>query len=426
MNISENSQYNLLSIFLVVILVNPLAAYLFEYYFIPNIGTYTKDIILLLLFYNTLCSRKLLQKRNNLIALLIIIWFAINYLIISLFDNLFYGLYYLRLYLIPLITFFVISSIFNSADNKIIHKFIRLNFIYNVVVIIIAFLTYYVIIAYPGIINIFWRESESIPTSIYIAGGLLRLGFPQSGPNSLGIYFAINIFLLLCFIVIPNDIFKTRNWLYVILIINSCGLALTFSRSSFILLIICLITTMIITFFHYHTICLSFLKYFSTTIVILALSVILINIITDGIVTQWIRLNITFDDPSLVGHKNTFIDVFDNYQKFIISGYPRGTVGPKAKMIRDMINIENSYMVLIYDFGVYLFIVFIMAYYFVISANMTSKLQIPFLIGVIINISFLPTIYDVEIITYAILIFVLIGRIKLLENYRSSYCQDYG
>lgn len=422
MNICINTQLKILIIFIFIILIAPLSKYFFDYYSLPNILTYCKDLLLCILFLAAL-DKTIFRDREKSLFLVLILWFTINYLTISLFDNVIYGLYYLRLYLLPLIAFFVFSSIINKIDDDLLQKLIRNIILLNVIVLLIAFVMYYIIINYPAIIALFSQGDDKLVGAFYISGAnLLRLGFPQSGPNSLGIYFAVNIFFLLNIIIFPNKYTSRSGLIFLLILVNILALALTFSRSSFVLLFVCLLVTMIIAIANYHTIFVKFTKYLIGSLAIGILFAVLVNYVSDSALMDWIELNLTFSDPSMVGHKETFVELFDNFEKYFLIGYPRGTVGPKAETFSgEIINVENSYMVLIYDCGLYLFVVLLMAYTIIIRANISSKLQVPLLIGMLINISFLPTVYDVEIIIYVIIIFIILGKTKLLEWNNGNY-----
>jgi hypothetical protein len=146
-----------------------------------------------------------------------------------------------------------------------------------------------------------------------------------------------------------------------------------------------------------------------------------INYESNGAVSTWINLNLSLEDPSLHGHADSIFDAFRNMDKYFLTGFPKGTVSAKSLLFtKDIINVENSFLAVMYDAGLIGFILLMMTYIFLVRRAIININQASFLIAFVIVLQFLPHIFETEIIMYSIFIFALLSKCSDIKSALNS------
>lgn len=354
---------------------------------------------------------------------LFIAWTAF-YLLVSAFeDRHIAGLYYVRLYLLPVMFFVTAQCALGGLDRAGLAAMLRGVMWLNALVLLAAFVTYGLVHFLPATRRSIFG-TEFLPYAWYIAGAgkaFMRMGLPFSGPNSLGYYFVMMELLYLCVLLFKRDKGGAPGCVALALV-NLAGLAATFSRSSMLALLVgalVLVAAMPAiwrarTFFR--------ASFFAVVLLVLfGGSLLALELLSDGFVSRWIALNVSLQDPSLRGHMQSLTDAYDNFERYYLYGYPRGTVGPKAFMfyVSNRFNVENSVLGMVLDAGLFGAAAFFVAYALLLAAGYRSRLQLPVIVGCLIGMQFLPYIFEPDIISLALFIYVLVG-----ELVRSGYLTD--
>ncbi|MDR2924688.1 MAG: hypothetical protein LBU76_01830 [Azoarcus sp.] len=141
---------------------------------------------------------------------------------------------------------------------------------------------------------------------------------------------------------------------------------------------------------------------------ILALSflVYFIDDYSGGKISHWISLNLSGEDPSMVGHGNSFVQVWEVLDEYYLYGYPRGSVGPKALVQEaDLKNVENGMLSIFYDMGIPLGIAFIVFSSLLLGCMYRHPSQIAVLVGFAVPAMFLPYVFSPDIIIFFLFIY---------------------
>jgi hypothetical protein len=276
----------------------------------------------------------------------------------------------------------------------------------NCFVGILAVALYMLCLIKPEFFNIIQGQDElSYAWKISFAN-VLRAGSPQSSPNTLGLYMAINaIFIYLLFILEYNVPFFKRLSLQLLFCADIAILLLTFSRSAIVFV---MAAYFCFSFFKISTIKRA-IKQFVAIIIIVTTFYFIANILSGNRLVLWLHLNQKLEDTSIIGHRESIARAITNFTDYCFVGYEKGTVSQKAKLFTkdSIIMVENSFFILIYDMGIIQFLIFISSYFFLFKHTLLNKFQISFLLAFLININFLPMVLEIEIIMYFLCIFVL-------------------
>jgi len=98
-------------------------------------------------------------------------------------------------------------------------------------------------------------------------------------------------------------------------------------------------------------------------ILVVIVSLMVVDFFSNGAIEKWLFLNTSLRDPSMQGHYSSIINALDNFDQYYLSGYPRGTVGPRAQLFTiDFYNVENSTLGIIFDMGLSCAVLFFVIY----------------------------------------------------------------
>ena len=389
---------------------------LMQLFGLPNITSYIRDFSILVLFINFIVTQKHTFKLStSIFAALFALFFCFTYLITSFEQGkIIIGLYYLRIYVLPMIFFVVAWKIVCRFDTNRLKIFLLTILRWNLTANLLSILIYTLLLSVPSFALLFLGKEE-VASNWRIAGAnIYRAGFPQGDPNQLGLYQAINICLMFFIMLKKIDVGIRPAFIKILLLLDVIILFLSFSRSSMVFLITCVC---VILMFRFSRIVKSVLLYSLVLLLVLISSALVTNKVTDGKLTTWIMMNITMDDPSIGGHTNTIYDAVQAVDQYILFGYERGTVGPKAELFTDtIINVENSVLILLFDMGIFGLLIYITIYGLLILPFVRNIYQTALLVAFIVNIQFLPSIFSIEIVMYFFAVFVITANFLKLEN----------
>ena len=161
---------------------------------LPNVFTFSRLAILLIIVFLT-------KKRaliNNSIFYLFITFFFVSYLTISFLDDrIWFGLYYIRMYLEVFLVFYISQFLhFNIHFKTLINSIFNIAALSSIISIYSLFLFY----SKSDFIYLF-HASREINYNWFLGIGkfIYRAGFPIGGPNQLGLFYAIIIILSMNF-----------------------------------------------------------------------------------------------------------------------------------------------------------------------------------------------------------------------------------
>ena len=255
---------------------------------------------------------------------------------------------------------------------------------------------------------------KEINSAFLIAGAnILRASLPQIGPNQLGFYLAPNILLLIYFIYINKIYFRNRNILYSLLMLDFGLLCLTFSRSSILTVIVAVI---VIAAFRPGKYIKTFFKWGTVSCILFGIFLFSADKLSQGNFSVWVKFNTSFKDPSLQGHSNSILESLNKYDEYYLSGFEKGIVGPKAALFgKTMMNSENSLIVMVFEMGIFQFIFLSLGYLFLFPRIITNIFQMALMIGLLVNIQFLPSIFETGPMTNFIAMIAFLGNKSILS-----------
>lgn len=383
---------------------------------LPNVLSILKDILLVFLFLYIIIFKKGLNATQN-------IWFSLFFLLF--FSSLYLytshsqgavkeGLYYFRSHSLPIIFFISSIFIFKNATLDLKKKFLNHLMIMNVISIVIS-ITFYFISIFN--INFFLRYMglKNVVASLMINyANFIRATAPQAGPNLLGFYTAVNLFLL-SMILLFNRTFKNKLILILITIANIFMLAVTFSRSSLLLVMISYLSLFLLNPNKFFKV--SF-KVSVISIVFLVTAITLTNMLTENRIQNWIESNISFKEKSMTSRSKYFEIAIEDFKEYYLYGYPRGTVGPIADNFgkKERHNVESSTFTILYDMGIFQLFLLFLSTSLVIVFTMRNIYQAALLLGIIVNLQFLPNLQTYGIMIYAVWIYFLLGDMRLFKG----------
>lgn len=319
------------------------------------------------------------------------------------------GLYFARIYILPVLFAAAMHGAVQNLSAQAAARVFQLVLAFGFALVASAIGIYIASLIEPKVLTSLMGDGE-LASAWYISGGTwMRMGLPATGPNSLGLILALNIMLLVT--LMEQGLQKKSVWSMGFLTFSVIGLLLTFSRSSWLMLMTSL-------FFVYanRNLMGAIKGLFWLALGGLLLSAVALSIlsVTDpksfDQIQIWLELNLSGRDPSMQGHIQTFQDAWDDLEHYYLHGYPKGTVGPKAAMFTyDVNNIENSVLGLIYDMGLPLSALFLIGWGVLMSQFYVGRSQLAVLLGFFVCSQFLPYVFEADIMIYIVFIYALVG-----------------
>lgn len=394
-----------------------------------------KEIVIIILIFLTL----LLLKNNsnflskykfpNIFSALcgVFVLISIIYFFVSPFKIA--ALNILRVYLIPIILYFIAKNI-KFTDND-------LKFGFNILSIEASLISLYAVfqslfLGSQFLINIGYpiRENGRLSTSFYLSGfgDFQRVAGTLVSSNTFA--FFISIFFIIClYTLINKDIKNDKTKMIIIftLISSLIGLFFSFSRSSWLATFITSLLIMVDSQkkgklnISYTKICKCFFGLLILGIILIALLSILSKNNFFSLIIEYALNTIKFKDTSALSHISSYIKSFQVFLNNVF-GTGLGINGPKAAAyFNQFYHTESSYFLILFDFGIIGFLIYYSIYFFVpvkyYFQNLDIGLANYLFVFALIAFIFLPYVQDFEIISYLFVVLGLsISKISNLKN----------
>lgn len=407
---------------LVFVLMAQAAKQITDAFAIPNVFAIPKEIGVVALALLALNRSRFLFDSGYVIAFFLILLFVGEYLMVAAFQGrVFMGLYFVRLYLIPLM--FLTGALYfvQIMDARYLQKSLLVTCWINFIFIAVAVALYFSILLYPELRIRFFGSAE-LAHAWYLAGAnILRMGLPFVAPNNMGFYLASTMMVLLANIAANRHLGKSNLIGYVLLLINCLALVMTFSRSAMLMLVIGGALYLIIPGIVDRKAIFSTMLSIVVGLVVAIIALAIVDEVTGGTLHKWFALNVSRSDPSMQGHARSIYEAVENFHEYYIIGYEKGTVGPKAALFTlNIHNVENSLFAVLYDVGIFGFFILSIAYFLLLQKGFSSRYQLPVLISFLVVLQLLPYIYEPELIVYFLFCYLLIGCIGRMASGKES------
>lgn len=377
---------------------------------IPNVLSAFKDLCFIIFFFLVILRFGSKQVTISLLlSLFAFFFFAFLYAYTSIIDNrIKEGLYYLRLHMLPYLFLVACYYFFPRIAFKRPRPILRSILVINALSNVISILSYFVTISNPLSLYRF-SGYDTMQSSFIISGAnLLRLTLPQASPNTLGLFLALNVALFL--FALGRDFYnpQERAIVKIMCLVDFILIVLTFSRSTFVFIFV-LIAIMV--FFSPNKYLLKAVKLVAVVLPLIVIGSVVANQILDDKLYIWMELNLTFQDPSIKGHTESYKQVLNDFDEYHLQGYERGRVGPRAFLFRpgEVINPESSLLALLYDMGIFQISFLFLSYFILLLRVVKSVGQVAVLTGMLASLQFLPNVYETDIIVYFIIILCLLA-----------------
>lgn len=380
---------------------------------LPNLSVPLRELFLYGLLVATLPIMNLFNRKGLAVLIFCLMAFVTVYVVISAWENKhFQGLYYLRIYITPILFMICVLSWLRVASKLEIIRVCRILFWMNGVIMLVGLGIYVAMQMKPYIIKIIF-STQQLPWSWYIGGGLLRMGFPFSAPNNLGSYAALNVLLIFPLLIKGTKEIISKLPMLILLILNVLALTLSFSRSAMLTLLVGLIIICMLPGVVTQKNIFRLLVTLLLGILVIIFSLMVVDFINNGAVGKWIFLNTSLQDPSMQGHYSSVVTALSNFDQYFLAGYPRGTVGPRAEIFTiDFYNVENSALGVIFDMGLPCGILFFAIYMLLVKEGYVGLAQLPVLIGFFINLQLLPYIFAPEVMGFFLFVYLILGALQ--------------
>lgn len=383
---------------------------------IPNLTPVLRDPLLLGFAAYGVGKLDFYQSKVWPLWLAATLGFVVPYIFIAMMeDRATVGLYYVRLYLLPFLYFVGAWGVLQHTERSDSPRaMLRLFLYWNNLLFLAAAVLYALLQTIPSLRTQLFGP-DLLPSAWYISGGTwMRMGLPLSGPNTLGLVFALNAYVALSLLITQKSLLQqlqiSTGKLLFTATLAIAGLLLTFSRSSMLLLVVAmpllLLLPGVMTFSR-------LLKIVGAAWVMLALLVVLllaIDEVSNGFVTRWLVLNTKFNDPSMVGHVRSITDAFDKLYEYVLWGYPKGTVGPKSILFTGITNnVENSFLAVVYDMGLPCALIYGVAVASLFAICYRHRLQAILLVGFFPPCFLLPYVFEADALIYFAYVYLLLA-----------------
>jgi hypothetical protein len=386
---------------------------------LPNLVPPTRDFLLLVLAVIGTMRTNIFKARGFYIAVLLYFLVIVIDIGIGAFTSRhFEGLYFARLYFLPLVSAVAARGLIMEASAQEIRGLVRLCYWCGVAIIAAAFGVYVLVEFNPKLLYALMGgvEGQALATAWYIAGGTwVRMGLPATSPNALGLILAFYMLLLMACLADGRHLQLGKISKFLVLALATLAMAMTFSRSSWLALFLGLA----VTFFLYRTEwkiisasnVMKMLGGLSVLSVVVVCGLIYADYYSNGLISEWLSLNKSGTDPSMVGHGDSFVDAIESLDEYFWFGYPKGTVSARALLFgMTMNNVENSIFGVFFVMGVPLGLVFLALVVYLMHGMWVHKIQWGVLATFILPAMLLPYIFEPDMVGLFITLSVLLGR----------------
>lgn len=398
---------------------------------IPNVIPVIRDLLMLALALLAISRINFFQSADFFIPAIICLLLVLLNIFVALFDGrLFAGVYYGRLYSLPLIYAVAVYGLILTLEKIAVRQLARLVYVSGAMMAGLAIAIFASIEYNPALLHtLMGGEGGTLATAWYIAGGVwLRMGLPATSPNSLGLLLGLYWLFLLALLWsgLANEI--CGRSFQVVFAVTLAVILMTFSRSSWLACFFGGVALFAATWKEWK------LGHLLRPMRLLGIAVVggcfgvllvfLVDAYSNGAVTRWIELNYSGTDPSMVGHKQTFALAWSLLDEYFMLGFPRGTVGPKAALFGGGLNnVENSVLGIFYDMGVPIGLAFMLCICLVLRAMWRHPSQASVLVGFLVAAQFLPYAFEADVIIFFLMLYALLGRLMACERSNSAIAQ---
>jgi hypothetical protein len=341
--------------------------------------------------------------KKNIMAILNLLFFGFTYIIIGLIQNRFLpSLYFVRLYLEPLIILLWISSFLNESNYADLLKItIKIFLLFALTGIVTFFL-----INWSSALSFLLTNETFITPDWHITyTTIIRSGLPVGDPNKTG-FIEIGVLGLLTLKYADVKEYISKKTLWIIITLTGINLFLSFSKSA--------IGGFLIFFLIYQLKGFEIKKILGLVLAFILLGFFFYLIIPETEVTaisKWIETVSNFEDSSSQGHLVSFNKGLDLIKDNWFIGTEKGTWGTKSRLFPDNLgNVESSVLLLVIDLGL---LGCLLYFYFIFSSiidvGRINKKVIFFLILIFPPLLVLPMIQELEAI---LIIYTLMAFIK--------------
>jgi hypothetical protein len=341
--------------------------------------------------------------KKNIMAILNLLFFGFTYIIIGLIQNRFLpSLYFVRLYLEPLIILLWISSFLNESNYADLLKItIKIFLLFALTGIVTFFL-----INWSSALSFLLTNETFITPDWHITyTTIIRSGLPVGDPNKTG-FIEIGVLGLLTLKYADVKEYISKKTLWIIITLTGINLFLSFSKRA--------IGGFLIFFLIYQLKGFEIKKILGLVLAFILLGFFFYLIIPETEVTaisKWIETVSNFEDSSSQGHLVSFNKGLDLIKDNWFIGTEKGTWGTKSRLFPDNLgNVESSVLLLVIDLGL---LGCLLYFYFIFSSiidvGRINKKVIFFLILIFPPLLVLPMIQELEAI---LIIYTLMAFIK--------------
>lgn len=346
-------------------------------------------------------------NKKNIMAIITLLYFGFTYLIIGLIQNRFLpSLYFVRLYLEPLIILLWVSTFLNESNYADLLKIlIKLFFLFALTGIITFFL-----LNFSSALSFLLKNEAFITPDWRITyTTIIRSGLPVGDPNKTG-FIEMGVLGLLTLKYVEVREYISKRTLWMIISLTSINLFLSFSKSA--------IGGFLIFFLIYQLKGFEIKKIMALVVAFIFLGFFFYLIIPETEATailKWIESVSNFEDSSSQGHLVSFNKGLNLIKENWFTGTDKGSWGTKSRLFPDnMGNVESSILLLIIDLGL---LGFLLYSYFIFSTiiefGRIHKNVILFLILIFPPLLVLPMIQELEAI---LIIYTLLAFIKFKND----------
>jgi hypothetical protein len=392
---------------------------------IPKALSPVREVALVVLLLIALKRSDVFKSRAFFITVLLYVFLLIvNIGLAAVQDRHMAGLYYTRNYMHLAICMITVQGLIAKASPDQLAGLIRMVFWSGLAIIASAFVIFVWIEIDPQLLYTIMgtnttgtgTSGQDVLSAWRIAGGAwLRMGMPTISPNALGLFIVFYLLFMIP-VIIEGRYFKLSTSTKMLMFsLTLIALVMTFSRSGWVALLLGLGVMLCVCgqqwgiatvngLFKLLGVLLAVLMFF-------AVSVLAVDMYSDGLISGWFNLTSKGADPSMEGHAQTFVDAIEFVDRYFWRGYPKGTVGGHALLFgTEMHNAENSFISIFYEMGVPLGLVFWVLMAFMLRGLWIHRVQWAMLSAFTFSNMVLPYVFEPDVIALFLILMVLSGR----------------
>ncbi|MEY4562530.1 MAG: hypothetical protein RLZZ618_1807 [Pseudomonadota bacterium] len=387
---------------------------------LPNPVPLLRDGLLVTLALVGLSRVDIFNQRGFFLSILLLFFVLLaNAAIGGLEDRHFAGLYYARLYALPLLSAVAVNGLLRQADTEQLRGLVHQVFWTGAIVLIGAIGIFLSVEFNPALLHSLMGGDNTgeLATAWYIAGGTwLRMGLPATSPNALGLMTAMFLLFILSARLDGRYLQVSKGAYVAVVCAAVIVMALTFSRSAWLAFFMGGTALFFLCRREWGIGSAAGLLKLGGGLAILSFAVVVGLIWLDdysgGFIGRWMALNTSGTDPSMVGHGESFLHAYNALEDYFWVGYPKGSVGARALLFGLTVNnAENSILSVFFDMGVPIGLAFLALVTAVLRCLWVHKAQWGLLLAFTTSSMFLPYVFEPDMIGFFLVLFALTGRL---------------